>query len=64
MKKIVKIIEKDFKLLALNLMDSTLLGNKHNFISGTLVSLSSMVNLELPQFNVLTKIDLIKVFYD
>ncbi|KAG5179356.1 GPN-loop GTPase [Tribonema minus] len=39
-------------------LDATFMGDPAKFISGTLLSLSAMVQLELPHINVLTKCDL------
>jgi hypothetical protein len=47
MKSVLKAIERDWRLLVVNLCDSTLCGNRSNFLAGALVSLSSMVNLEM-----------------
>jgi len=41
-------------------LDSTFLSEKSKFISGSVLSLASMVQLELPHINVITKCDLIQ----
>jgi hypothetical protein len=63
MKEVFKIMEREWRLLVVNLLDSTMCGQRNNFIAGALVSLSSMINLEMTQINILTKIDLIKMIY-
>jgi GTPase SAR1 family protein len=50
----------NFRLCAVNLVDAYYCTNPSNFISVLLVSLSVMINLELPHINVLSKIDLIE----
>eukprot|EP00659_Diplonema_papillatum_P002388 gene2388-3698_t len=48
------------RLCAVHLVDSLYCRNGPHFISAVLVSLSSMLQLELPHVNVLSKIDLLK----
>lgn len=50
----------DFRLAAVNLVDAHYCSNPSNFISVLLVSLSTMINLELPHINVLSKVDMIE----
>lgn len=53
----------DCKLLVINLIDSLICANTHNFIAACLVSLSIMTHIELPHINVLSKIDRLAEFY-
>jgi len=60
-----RIIEKlikriDLRLCSVNLIDSYYCSNSTNFISALLTSLSTMLHLELPHVNILSKIDLIE----
>mmetsp|Transcript_5944 Transcript_5944/g.8946 ORF Transcript_5944/g.8946 Transcript_5944/m.8946 type:complete len:293 (-) Transcript_5944:31-909(-) len=48
----------DFNVCGVYALDATFMGDLAKFISGTLLSLSAMVQLELPHINVLTKCDL------
>ena len=45
-------------MCAVFLLDATFITDPAKFISGALLSLSAMVQLELPHLNVLTKCDL------
>ena len=47
------------RLCCVNLLDSTYCNNPAVFISGALMSLSTMLRMELPQVNVLSKLDLL-----
>lgn len=49
----------DFRVCAVFLMDSQFASDRAKFFSGVLVSLSTLVNLEIPSINVLTKVDLL-----
>jgi len=64
-KQILKKLEKECKieLMSLNLLDSNITAQPSTFISGCLLSLSMMTNLELPHLNVLSKIDTLGNFY-
>lgn len=53
----------DCKMMILNLIDSLICANTHNFIAACLVSLSIMTHIELPHINVLSKIDRLSEFY-
>jgi GTPase SAR1 family protein len=47
-----------YKVCSLHLLDSTFTSDVCRFMSGTVASLSSMIRLELPHINVMTKMDL------
>merc|ERR1719393_818646 len=47
----------DLRLTAVHLIDSTLCLDAYRYISAVLVSLSAMMQMELPHVNVLSKID-------
>jgi len=49
----------DFRLVAVHLVDSTLCVDVHRYISAVLLSLSAMMQMELPHINVLSKIDMV-----
>jgi hypothetical protein len=49
----------DFRLVAVHLIDSTLCVDVHRYISAVLLSLSAMMQMELPHINVLSKIDMV-----
>jgi len=49
----------DLRLVAVHLVDSTLCVDVYRFISAVLLSLSAMMQLELPHINVLSKIDML-----
>ena len=53
-----KLVQGGLKLTAVQLMDSQFCSDPAKFISGTMVSLSTMLQLELPHVNVLSKMDL------
>ena len=53
-----KLMRNGLKLTAVQLMDSQFCSDAAKFISGTMVSLSAMLQLELPHVNVLSKMDL------
>ena len=60
MKKLVEhLIRFDFRMCAVFLMDCTFAADRTKFFSGILVSLSTLINLELPCMNILTKTDLL-----
>lgn len=52
------------QLAVVNLVDSIHCSNPSTFISTLLTSLSTMVQLELPHVNVLSKIDLMPTYGD
>ena len=62
---ILKELQKscDLNCVVVNLIDSNMCAQPHNFIAACLASLSSMTHLELPHINVLTKIDLLNNYY-
>ncbi|ANB15013.1 Gpn2p [Sugiyamaella lignohabitans] len=62
MKTIFKTLEKqlDFRLVVVHLVDSYYITSPSQYISILLLSLRSMLQIDLPHINVLSKIDLIK----
>ncbi|CAN0905703.1 GPN-loop GTPase QQT1 [Linum grandiflorum] len=60
---IMKLIKKlDLRLTAVHLVDAHLCSDASKYISGLLLSLSTMLHMELPHINVLSKIDLIESY--
>ncbi|XP_076956812.1 GPN-loop GTPase QQT1-like [Bidens hawaiensis] len=60
---ILKLIEKlDLRLTAVHLVDAHLCSDPGKYVSALLLSLSTMLNFELPHVNVLSKIDLIESY--
>ena len=49
----------DFRICGVFLVDSQFLGESNKFISGILSSLSCMINLEVSQVSIMTKLDLL-----
>ncbi|CAE7368142.1 GPN2, partial [Symbiodinium sp. KB8] len=49
----------DLRLVAVHLIDSTLCVDVYRYISAVMLSLSAMMQLELPHINVLSKIDMV-----
>lgn len=63
MKNIVAQLEKwSFRLTAVHLIDSVVCTQPSNYISALLLALSTMLQLELPHVNVLSKIDLLNTY--
>jgi hypothetical protein len=63
MKNIIeKLVRLDYRLCSVNLVDSYYVTDASKFISAALISLSSMLQTELPHVNVLSKMDLIKQY--
>jgi len=63
MKNIFKNLEKEgYRLCCVHLVDSYYCSSPSNYVSIALQSLSTMLHLELPHVNVLSKIDLIEKF--
>ena len=62
MKKMLHLLTQrlDFRVCGLFLMDSLFAGDRSKFFSALLVSLSTLVNLEIPSLNVFTKLDLLE----
>jgi hypothetical protein len=52
----------DFRLTAIHLVDAHLCSDPGKYVSALLISLSTMLHLELPHINVLSKIDLIEQY--
>lgn len=60
MRQLVETLQKwDFRICGVFLVDSQFMIEPSKFISGILTALSTMVNLEIPHVNVMTKIDLL-----
>ncbi|WJX93701.1 GPN-loop GTPase qqt1 [Trifolium repens] len=60
---IMKLIKKlSLRLMAVHLVDAHLCSDPGKYISALLLSLSTMLHLELPHINVLSKIDLIESY--
>lgn len=60
MRQLVETLQKwDFRICGVFLVDSQFMIEPSKFISGVLTALSTMVNLEIPHVNVMTKIDLL-----
>ncbi|CAH2052472.1 unnamed protein product [Thlaspi arvense] len=51
--------QKNFNVCAVYLLDSQFVSDVPKFISGCMVSLSAMIQLELPHVNILSKMDLL-----
>ena len=64
LKHIVERLTRDqgWRLTAVHLVDAHLCSDPFRFLSGVLVSLTAMLQLELPHVNVLSKMDLIERF--
>ncbi|KAL1546890.1 GPN-loop GTPase qqt1, variant 2 [Salvia divinorum] len=62
-KVIMRLIKKlDLRLTAVHLIDAHLCSDPGKYISALLLSLSTMLHMELPHVNVLSKIDLIESY--
>ena len=60
MKQLTETLQKwDFRLCGVFLVDSQFMIEASKFVSGVLTALSTMVNLEIPHVNVMTKLDLL-----
>ncbi|OMO64482.1 hypothetical protein CCACVL1_21723 [Corchorus capsularis] len=60
---VMKLIKKlNLRLTAVHLVDAHLCSDPGNYVSALLLSLSTMLHLELPHINVLSKIDLIESY--
>jgi len=60
MKQLVGTLQKwDFRICGVFLLDAQFMIEASKFVSGVLTALSTMVNLELPHVNVMTKLDLL-----
>ena len=51
-----------YKIVAVHLVDSHYCSDPSKFISVLLTSLATMIHIELPHVNVLSKVDLIEQF--
>ena len=51
--------EKNYNIILINLMDAQFMNDAAKFLSASLVALSTMTRLELPQINVMSKCDLL-----
>ncbi|KAB1255483.1 GPN-loop GTPase 3 [Camelus dromedarius] len=60
MKQLVQQLEQwEFRVCGVFLVDSQFMVESFKFISGILAALSAMVSLEIPQVNIMTKMDLL-----
>ncbi|XP_055965628.1 GPN-loop GTPase 3-like [Sorex fumeus] len=60
MKQLVQQLEQwEFRVCGVFLLDSQFMAESFKFISGILTALSAMVSLEIPQVNIMTKMDLL-----
>ena len=60
MKQLVDTLQNwNFRICSVFLIDSQFLIEASKFVSGVLTALSTMVNLETPHVNVMTKLDLL-----
>jgi len=63
MRNIIQVFTKmDIRLSCIHLVDSFVCTQAANFVSAVLLSLTSMLQLELPHVNVLTKVDLLPTY--
>jgi len=63
MRNIIRQIQKwEYQLVAVHLVDSHLCIDPNHYVAGLLMSLASMTHLELPQVNVLSKVDLFEQY--
>jgi hypothetical protein len=63
MKNIVQeLTKKNYRLASVHFVDSFYCSSPSNYISSVLLSLSTMLQLELPHVNVLSKIDLVEKY--
>jgi GTPase SAR1 family protein len=61
MRKIFKLLQKEgYSICCVHLIDSYYCSSASNYIAAVLTSLGTMIHLELPHVNVLSKIDLIE----
>lgn len=56
------LVKADYRLACVNLVDSFYVADATKFVSVLMMSLASMLRLELPHVNVLSKMDLIKQY--
>ena len=60
MRQFVEMLQQwDFRVCAVFLVDSKFMVNTPMFFSGVLAALSTMIQLEVPHINVMTKMDLL-----
>ncbi|CAF90882.1 unnamed protein product, partial [Tetraodon nigroviridis] len=60
MRQLVERLQQwEFRVCGVFLVDSQFMVESHKFISGVMAALSSMVSLEIPQVNIMTKMDLL-----
>lgn len=60
--KIIYSSLNSLQLTAVHLVDAHLCGDPGKYVSALLLSLSTMLHLELPHINVLSKIDLVESY--
>ncbi|KAJ8312973.1 hypothetical protein KUTeg_010346 [Tegillarca granosa] len=60
MKQLVEMLHKmDFRICGVFIIDSQFMIEASKFVSGMLTALSTMVNLEIPHVNIMSKLDLL-----
>ncbi len=59
---IEKLVKLDYRFCSVNLVDSYYISDPAKYISVLLMSLSSMLQIELPHVNIFSKMDLIKQY--
>lgn len=60
MKTLVEhLLQRDFRVAGVFIMDAQFMIEPSKFVSGVMTALSTMVNLEIPHFSVMTKLDLL-----
>ena len=61
MKEIITRLEKEhnFKFVAVNMMDASYLYDRYKFLSAMTLSLTSLIGIEIPFINLITKMDLL-----
>merc|ERR1719153_1782224 len=57
-----RLLEKDYRLCAVHLVDSHYCSDPAKFISVCLTSLTTMLQIELPHINLLSKVDLVEKY--
>ena len=62
LKDIIIKLEKDhnFKMVAVNMIDASYLYDRYKFLSAMTLSLTSLIGIEIPFINLVTKMDLMK----
>ena len=62
LKDIIGKLEKEhnFKMVAVNMIDASYLYDRYKFLSAMTLSLTSLIGIEIPFINLVTKMDLLK----